>query len=38
MESAITREKKIKKWQRELKVNLIEKENSAWNDLYETLF
>ena len=38
MESAITREKKMKKWQRELKVKLIEKENPNWNDLYETLF
>lgn len=38
MENAITREKKMKKWKRELKIKLIEKENSNWSDLYETLF
>lgn len=36
--SAITREKQIKKWNREWKINLIEKDNPKWNDLYETLF
>ena len=34
MECAITREKKLKKWQRDLKTNLIEKQNPDWNDLY----
>lgn len=34
---AIAREKKIKKWNRSYKLNLIEKENPHWKDLYETL-
>ena len=33
-ESAITREKQIKKWNREWKIRLIEKSNPYWNDLY----
>ncbi|MBN1626038.1 MAG: GIY-YIG nuclease family protein [Deltaproteobacteria bacterium] len=37
MESAITREKKMKKWNREWKVKLIEKMNPDWKDLYETI-
>ena len=37
MESAITREKSIKEWQRSWKIKLIEKTNPDWNDLYETL-
>jgi len=32
---AILREKQIKKWKREWKLNLIEKENPQWNDLYK---
>ena len=32
--SAITREKQIKKWNREWKINLIEKSNPGWKDLY----
>ena len=35
--SAIEREKQLKNWKRSWKVTLIEKENSEWNDLYETL-
>ena len=35
MESAITREKQIKKWNRDWKLQLIEESNSAWRDLYE---
>ena len=35
--SAITREKQIKKWNRTWKINLIQKENPYWQDLYETL-
>ncbi|HYD61262.1 MAG TPA: GIY-YIG nuclease family protein [Noviherbaspirillum sp.] len=35
--SAITREKQIKKWNREWKINLIQKENPHWRDLYEGL-
>ena len=30
---AITREKNLKKWKRDWKINLIEKENKSWNDL-----
>jgi putative endonuclease len=33
METAITREKQIKKWNRQWKINLIEAENSDWHDL-----
>jgi len=36
-ESAILREKQIKKWNRQWKINLIEKENSGWKDLYDDL-
>ena len=32
MESAITREKRIKKWRREWKWDLIERSNPYWND------
>jgi putative endonuclease len=34
MESAITREKQIKEWRRGWKIELIEKLNPAWLDLY----
>jgi len=34
VKSAITREKQIKKWKREWKVELIEKLNPGWKDLY----
>ncbi len=33
--SAIAREKAMKKWRREWKVELIEKGNPGWDDLYE---
>jgi putative endonuclease len=33
MDSAITREKRIKEWQRTWKVRLIERENPEWRDL-----
>ncbi len=36
-ESAITREKRIKKWRRAWKLELIEKENPDWQDLYEKI-
>jgi putative endonuclease len=36
-ESAMTREKQIKKWKRTGKLKLIERENPNWNDLYETI-
>ena len=32
--SAIEKEKQIKTWQRQWKINLIEKENPNWKDLY----
>jgi putative endonuclease len=35
---AIQREKQLKKWNRKWKIDLIEKSNPAWNDLYSTLF
>ena len=37
VESAITREKRLKKWNRKWKLELIEKENPQWRDLYEDL-
>ncbi len=36
-ESAITREKQIKKWKRAWKLEMIEKCNPQWNDLYEII-
>ena len=38
MESAIAAERRIKKWPREWKKNLIERQNPEWNDLASTLF
>jgi putative endonuclease len=35
--SAITREKQMKKWRRQWKVELIEEGNSEWKDLYDSL-
>ncbi len=32
--SAITREKQLKKWKRQWKIELIEKKNPKWEDLY----
>jgi putative endonuclease len=37
MESAITREKRIKKWNRQWKIELIEGENPSWNDLWPSI-
>ncbi len=34
---AIAREKQLKNWKREWKIELIEKENPDWNDLSENL-
>jgi len=34
MESAITREKQMKKWKRDWKIKLIEKDNPLWEDLW----
>jgi putative endonuclease len=36
-ESAITREKRIKKWRRAWKLNLIEEMNPQWKDLYDDI-
>jgi len=37
VESAITREKQLKKWNRAWKISLIEKSNPVWKDLYRDL-
>jgi len=37
VEDAIQREKRLKKWSRLWKINLIEKANPNWDDLYEQL-
>ncbi len=37
MYSAIEREKQIKKWCRQWKLKLIEKENPSWSDLYDSI-
>ncbi len=37
MLSAIKREKQIKKWRRQWKLELIERQNPTWRDLYEDL-
>lgn len=36
-ESAITREKQLKKWKRQWKLRLIEKQNPTWKDLYKDI-
>ena len=36
-ESAILREKRLKKWDRGMKVDLIEQKNPNWSDLYPSL-
>ncbi len=37
IEDAIQREKNIKRWRREWKLDLIEQMNPSWRDLYEDL-
>jgi putative endonuclease len=37
MLSAIEREKQLKKWNRQWKIDLIEKTNPTWKDLWEEL-
>lgn len=34
---AFTRERRVKNWNRQWKINLIEELNPYWNDLYEAL-
>ena len=36
-ESALIRERQIKEWKRAWKIELIEKENPTWEDLFEKL-
>jgi len=36
-ESAITREKQLKKWRRAWKIELIESDNPEWRDLYDEI-
>ena len=38
IEDAILREKRMKKWKRSWKLNMIEKFNPDWKDLYDSLF
>ena len=38
IEAARYRELRMKKWKREWKVELIERDNPQWKDLYGTLF
>ena len=35
--SAISREKQLKNWRRQWKINLISKNNPEWKDLFEKL-
>ncbi len=37
MEAAIAREKSVKRWRREWKIELIERDNPRWRDLAEDL-
>jgi putative endonuclease len=37
MEQAILREKRIKRWRRAWKLELIERANPQWRDLYDDL-
>ncbi len=37
VKSAILREKRLKKWNREWKIKLIERENPGWRDLYNEI-
>jgi putative endonuclease len=37
MESAIQREKQLKNWKRQWKIELIEESNALWRDLYPEL-
>jgi putative endonuclease len=36
-ESAVKRERQLKNWHRQWKINLIEEKNKQWKDLYEDI-
>ncbi|MEP3225094.1 MAG: GIY-YIG nuclease family protein [Parasphingorhabdus sp.] len=38
LQEARKRERQMKKWKRKWKLELIEKENPQWKDLFDTLF
>ena len=38
LQEARLRERQIKKWKRAWKIELIERDNPQWRDLFETLF
>ena len=38
IKAALQREKQLKKWERSWKIELIEKDNPSWQDLYEILW
>ena len=38
IEFALAREKQLKRWKRDWKIELIEKSNPEWLDLYDSLF
>lgn len=38
MDSAIRRERQVKKWRRRWKLEMIERHNPRWRDLYAQLF
>ena len=35
--AAITREKQLKKWKRQWKIDLIQKDNPSWEDLFSSI-
>ncbi|MFA5777355.1 MAG: GIY-YIG nuclease family protein [Parcubacteria group bacterium] len=37
VQSALLQEKQLKKWKRDWKIELIEKDNPEWKDLYEKI-
>ncbi|MFC1678482.1 GIY-YIG nuclease family protein [Patescibacteria group bacterium] len=37
IQEAIKREKQLKKWKRQWKIELIEKDNSTWRDLFHDM-
>ncbi len=37
VEAAIRREKRLKEWQRQWKIDLIETDNPQWRDLYDDI-